>query len=101
MEQAHAGLGKLEKDSAYARALKGLDVDAVLEHDIEKITQAMSFSQMTGFMAIAAMLGSGQGNKAHLKERIKKISRQVVDRIDREHGGLKIPPGLRDMLFNL
>jgi len=100
-EAARTGLKSLDKETTAYRELSGLDIETVLKEDINKICAVMTFSEMTRIIALAAQLNSGRQDNPPVKEEMKEIARKVVERVERELGGLKTPASCRTLLFKL
>ena len=100
-KSAHEGLEKLDKNSSLARKLKTVDVDAILKYDINKICEEMSCSEMVKLTTLAGQVKSGLGDEELVKEDVKNIAKDIVKRVEKKSGSLKITSDLRDLLFNL
>ncbi|MBF0618629.1 MAG: hypothetical protein HQL19_00515 [Candidatus Omnitrophica bacterium] len=101
MGAAKSGLQQLDVDSPIAQKIKKLDVQSLLEEDIRRICDAISWGETTRLMGIVAKLKMGGSSQEPLKEEIKKIAKGIVERVEQGHDKLKTPPDLRDLLFNL
>lgn len=100
-ESAHDALAVLDKNSQAARDLSALDVETALKEDVEKICGAISFGEAGKVISLAAQLKARVGDRQRVKDQIKKIASDVIERIERSSGNLKIPASCRDMLFKL
>lgn len=100
-EAARAGIKHLDKNSAAARELSALDIDAVLKEDIDKICSVMSFFEITKIISLVTQIKVGHQDRDRLKEEIKQIARKLMERVEKERGSLRIPLSCRDVLFEL
>ncbi|MBF0531986.1 MAG: hypothetical protein HQL23_02695 [Candidatus Omnitrophica bacterium] len=98
---AYKGIGQLDQKSPLAKELKKFDFDAVLKDDIAKICDKISFFEMTKVMALAAQVDLRLADQEKQKSEIKKIAHDVIERIERESGKLRVPQACLEMLFNL
>lgn len=99
-EAARTGLGKLDKTSPMAKALKRLDVEAVLKNDIHEICEAVSFPEMMKAMSLVAAIKLDPKDAVRLKDEIKTMARGLVERVEKK-GKLQTPLACREILFNL
>ena len=101
-EQAKTGLKEIKKDPTYAKDLKRLDVNSILEEDIKKITGEVSFKEATSIFALVSKIKTAPlDKKGEIKKDIKEISKNVVARVEKKLGKLKTPKEFRDLLLNL
>ena len=100
-DAAHEAILHIDKNSAMARDFKKIDVEKCLDEDIQKICENISFMEITRFLTLAMQLKSQEGKKERIKEDLKKIARDVMDRVKRNSGGLQIPESCREILFKL
>jgi len=80
----------MEAESPCARSLKGLDRDALLEKDIQRICDDLS----TKFIVSEA------GDVEKYRKEIKSLVFEVVKRVEKKDGGLNLPPECQDSLIN-
>lgn len=100
-KSAQAGLKKLDKNSALACKLKGMDIDTLLKDSVNKLCDEMYSVEMVKFMSLVAQLKSGFGDQERIKEDTKKIAKDIVKRIEQKTGNLNIPSDIRDLILNL
>jgi len=101
-EVSHKGIRALDSESACAKALKKIDAKNTLKEDINRICEAVSFTEATRILSLATLLKMENGEKKEvIKSEIKKIAEAVVARVERESGKLKTPEPCRRLLLNL
>jgi len=100
-DAAHKGLSQIDKNSPLAKEIEKLNVDAVLKADIEKICNNVSFLEITRIMPLIFQLKSVTKRHGPMKANLKKMVKQLIDRIERDAGPLQTPVSCREMLFNL
>ena len=99
---ARNALVHLDPKSDVAKALKKADVEAILNEDIPRICEAISFLEMTRALALAAQLKSpDRGQIESAKQEIKKIAQAAASKAEAKGGKLIIPDCCRDVLFAL
>jgi len=99
------GMDTMDAETPCARSLKGLDRDALLEKDVNRLCDDLStleagriLSLGAGFMLSAA--GDADKHEKNKKE-IKSLVLQVLKRVERKDGSLNLPPECQDLLINL
>ena len=101
-DAALRGMKALDANSSCAKALKKIDVENVLNEDINRICEAMSLAEIAKILSLAVKLKtSSQETSGAIKSDIKKIAEEVVTRLERKSGRLKIPEPCRHILLNL
>ena len=101
-EKAHQGLGKLDKNSPMARELSGLDIENVLKEDVRVICESLSLGEITTLMSLGTQLKlAGGKDREAVKDKIKKIGRDVIGRIEKQSVNLQTPSSCLDLLFDL
>ena len=100
-DAAHKGLGRIKANSTLAEELKKFDVEKILQADIEKICNNVSFLEMTRIMALIVQLNSEEKRHGAMKANLKKMIQQLIDRVEQKAGGLQTPMSCRELFFNL
>ena len=100
-EAAHKGLARIDPQSELASELKKHDVEAILKADIEKICANVSMFEISRIMGLLMQLNHADKRKSGMKADLKKIIRQLIDRIEKDAGKLQTPESCRDLFFNL
>ena len=101
-ELAKKEIDAMDAESPCARALEGLDVDALLEKSIQRITDELSTLEAGRILKLAVKHKlSGAEDADKYKKKIKSIASEVVKRVESKYGGLYLPPECRDLLMNL
>ena len=99
---ARKALSTLDPKTDISKALHAADLEAILEDDIRRICEAMSFFDITHALALAAQLKMASGEKLKsVKEDLKKIAEKAAERAETKAGKLKIPDCCREFLFQL
>ena len=101
-ELAKKELDAMDADNPCARALKGLDTDALLEKSIQRITYELSTLEAGRILSSSVKLRlSGTEDVDKHKKEIKLIASKVAKRVESKYGGLDLPPECQDLLMNL
>ncbi|MBF0254104.1 MAG: hypothetical protein HQL11_03135 [Candidatus Omnitrophica bacterium] len=101
-EEAKKGMVYLEPGSACAKALKGLDIDAILEDDVSRICDELSMGETMRFISLVAQFKMASGDKQKvIKKELRQTAERVVDRVEKKTGKLKIPDPCRHFVLNL
>lgn len=95
----------MEAESPCARSLKGLDRDALLKKDIQRICDDLSTLEAGRILSLSAKFmlsdaGDVEKYKKNEKE-IKSLVFEVLKRVEKKDGGLNLPPECQDSLINL
>ncbi|MBF0479913.1 MAG: hypothetical protein HQL26_10565 [Candidatus Omnitrophica bacterium] len=99
-EHALEGIKKLDKNSLAAKDLSKIDVDVVLKEDVQQFCEVVTFPEIVKIMALGTAFKLG-GDTARVKDDLKKIGKNLLDRVEKKQVKLKTPMSCRDMLFNL
>jgi len=95
----------MEAESPCARSLRGLDRDALLEKDIQRICDELSTLEAGRVLRLGAgsmLSGAGDADKDKKNEKeIKSLVFKVVKRVEKKDGSLNLPPECQDSLINL
>ena len=101
LDAARTGVRKLDKTSPLAREMTGLNVEAVLTHDIHEICAVVSLPEMMKALSLAAVVRMDPKDSAgRLKDEIKTMVMALVTRVEKK-GTLQTPPACRALLFSL
>ena len=99
------GLDTMEEESPCARSLKGLDRDALLEKDVNRLCDELSTLEAGRILSLGAgfmLSGAGDADKYKKNEKeIKSLVLEVLKRVEKKHGSLNLPPECQDLLINL
>ena len=96
------GLDTMEAESPCARSLKGLDRDALLNKDIQRICDELSTLEAGRILSLSAkFIVSDAGDVEKHRKEIKSLVLEVVKRVEKKDGGLNLPPECQDLLINL
>lgn len=92
----------MEAESPCARSLKGLDRDALLKKDIQRICDDLSTLEAGRILSLSAkfMLSDAEDVEKY-REEIKSLVFEVLKRVENKYGGLNLPPECQDLLINL
>jgi hypothetical protein len=103
VKAAREAIDQLDKATPEARDLMKLDVEAVLEHDITRICEVITFPEMTKGMALAASLRSGcpGNNFERSKKDLQTMAKGLLERAERQKGPFKVPLSCRELLFKI
>jgi len=100
-----SGMDTMDAESPCARSLKGLDRDALLEKDIERICDELSTLEAGRILSLGAefmLSGAGDVDKyKRNKKEIKSLVFEVVKRVEKKDGSLNLPPECQDLLIDL
>ena len=101
-EMAKRGIDAMDAESPCARSLKGLDRDALLEKDIQRICNELSTSEAAKILklTVKTKLSDAESADKHRKK-IKSVASEVLKRAEKKTGSLDLPPECRDLLTNL
>ena len=101
-DAARKGLKSLDPKSQCAKILRKSDFENILREDVNRICEATSFIEITKTISLTAQLqrASEEKRKA-IKDELKKIAEDVVKRIEKKSGKLKMPKPCRHLLLNL
>ncbi|MBF0384256.1 MAG: hypothetical protein HQL27_00140 [Candidatus Omnitrophica bacterium] len=100
-EEAKKSMRYLDKTSPLMKELKKLDIETILKEDIRKICDKASFSETTKIMGMAVKYKLPGPDKHELKEDFKGMIKEMIARVERDSGMLKLPPDCREMLYDL
>ncbi|MBF0571454.1 MAG: hypothetical protein HQL12_06230 [Candidatus Omnitrophica bacterium] len=98
---AREGISRLDKGSSIAKELNGIDIESVMKEDINRICDAMTFSETVRIMSLGTQIKLGSGKTNQIKEDLKNMAKAIEVRVESRYGKLRIPPSCRDLLFNL
>ena len=98
-EIARKAIETLDPQSPCAMELSGLDVDDVIRGEIEKICGAATLAEVTRILVLAARLKkSGGRDKEVIRGNLRRIVKNLVARVEKEQGELRLPRACRDLL---
>ena len=96
------GLDTMEAESPCARSLKGLDRDALLNKDIQRICDELSILEAGRILSLSAtFIVSDAGDVEKYRKQMKSLVFEVVKRMEKKDGGLNLPQECQDVLINL
>ena len=100
-EAAVREIEAVDPQSSYARELGEIEVDDVVE-EIQKICNAATLAETTRVLLLLTRLkkASGQEREA-IKSDLKRIAEQLVTRVEKESGQLRLPKTCRRLLLDL
>ena len=84
-----------------ARQLSSLDIENVLREDVRLICETLSLGEITTILSLGTQLKLGGKDTETVKDKIKKIGRDVIDRIEKQSIHLQTPSSCLDLLFDL
>lgn len=101
-DAADKKLKSLNRDSPCVKALKGIDVEAALKEEINRICSSVSFIEITriSFLTFALQVASCEEADS-IKKNLRKAVEDAITRIESKSGRLKIPESCRHLFFNL
>jgi hypothetical protein len=101
-DAAKKGLKLLDKGSPCAKALKRIDFDKALKEDIGRICDKTSFIEASRLLSLYSRLHMTKGDEDEtLKNDLKRVAEDLVERVEKESGRLNIPKQCRQLLLNL
>lgn len=101
-DSARKGIEMLDSECACAKTLEKIDVENSLREDINRICQAASFTEITRVLTLVTRLRmASREKKEAIKSEFKKIAEEVVARVEKESGKLKMPQTCRHLLLEL
>ena len=99
------GMDTMDAESPCARSLKGLDRDALLEKDVNRLCDELSTLEAGRALRLGAgfmLSGAGDVDKYRKnKKEIESLVLEVLKRVERKDGSLSLPPECQDFLINL
>jgi hypothetical protein len=96
------GIKKMDPESPCAKELRKIDGEDIVRTEIDRICRAASVTEMTKVIALAEWLkGTSGQEREDIRNDIKEIAEELVARIERESGELRIPRPCRRLLLNL
>ena len=96
------GLDTMEAERPCARSLKGLDRDALLNKDIQRICDELSTLEAGRILSLSAkFIVSDAGDVEKYRKQMKSLLFEVVKRVEKKDGGLNLPQECQDLLINL
>ncbi|MBF0217677.1 MAG: hypothetical protein HQL30_11880 [Candidatus Omnitrophica bacterium] len=103
VKAAREAIDQLDKATPEARDLMKLDVEAVLEHDITKICEVITFSEITKGMALAMKFRSGGAGEEfeRSKKTLQEMGKALLERAERQKGPFMAPVSCRELLFRI
>ena len=90
-------------DTPCTKALEGLDRDALLEKDVNRLCDELGTLEAGKVLSLGnKVLGAGNTNM-HKKsiEELRSSVLKGVKRVEKKYGGLSLPKECRDLLINL
>ena len=97
------GMDEMELDTSCAKALEGLNRDAFLEKDVNRLCDEFSTLEAGRILSLGAkLLGAGNAN-VYKKSRkdLRSLVFKGVKRVENKYGGLSLPKECKDLLINL
>ncbi len=97
------GMDEMELDTLCAKALDGLDRDALLKKDVNRLCDELGTLEAGRILGLGTkFLGAGNTNGYKKnREEIRSLVLKVVKRVEKKYGGLNLPKECRDLLINL
>jgi hypothetical protein len=96
------GLDQIEAESPCARSLKGLDRDALLKRDVQRICDELSTLEAGRILRLSAkFIVSDVGDAEKYRKEMKSIVFEVMKRMEKKYGRLNLPRECQDLLKNL
>ena len=100
-DMAYKGISRLDPKSTCAKALKKIDVGTVLREDINRICNSATIGEIAKIIAFAGQLRVTSEDNKQAKSDLKELAEEIVARVERETGKLKIPQSCRHLLLKL
>lgn len=99
-EAACKEIEAVDPQSSYARELREIEVDDVIE-EIEKICNAATLAETTRVLLLVTRLKKASGQeKEAIKSDLSTIAERLVTRVETESGRLKLPKTCRHLLLD-
>ena len=89
-DSAQRGIDELDPESPCAKAFKKMNVDAVLDEDIGRICENVTYSELTRVISLAAGIKIAPRHIRRLmRAEMKKIAEGVAKRTEEKSGKLQ------------
>jgi len=97
------GMDEMELDTSCAKALEGLDRDALLKKDVNRLCDELGTLEAGRILSPGTnLLGTGNANVyKKSREDLRSLVFKGVKRVENKYGGLSLPKECKDLLINL
>jgi len=102
-EAIKVAMDKTDPDTSCARAIEGLDRNALLIRDVNRLCDELSTLEAGKILSLGnEVLGAGNANAYRKKrEEIRSLMFKAMKRVEKKYGGLSLPKECEDSLISL